>query len=158
MGLHMHEEIDVYVFSSDTITNIWAGYGASTWAVSRGGTAPAKVTKSARLTPGSFGILYCVPWQAFTVPFVTTTLPDTQNSETEIWSDEWLLPFRFRPLGSPRRRVAGKDLYNTLPAMKAKGITNFSHYLNVQSNFDFQPSKVAAEDWRTLIENLTDHA
>jgi len=39
-------DISVYVFSSNTITNIWAGYGSRTWAVSDGSDAYNKVRKT----------------------------------------------------------------------------------------------------------------
>ncbi|MGN6772290.1 MAG: hypothetical protein ACTHJQ_20930 [Rhizobiaceae bacterium] len=154
----MAQEVEVFVFSSENITNIWAGYGSSTWAVSRGDTSSAKLTKSERLVPGSLGILYCIPWKAFTVPFVTTTAPDKNAVERDIWNGEWILPFRFAPLGNPRSKIAGADLYRTLSGMKLKNINNYSNYLHVQSNFDFQPSKIDSQDWATLVGSLTPHA
>ena len=154
----MSDELNVFVFSSDSITNIWAGYGAATWAVSQGTTTPAKRTKSGNMQPGSLGILYCVPWQAFTVPFVTTTVPDKDAIETDIWNGEWILPFQFKALASPRRRIDGKALRSLLPGMERKDISNFSHYLHVQSNFDFQPSKIGNDDWSTLVDRLVANA
>lgn len=150
----MTHEVDVYVFSSDSITNIWAGYGARTWAVSSGANPRRKAKLAEGLDLGSLGLLYCVPWRSFTVPFVTTTKPDKERIEPEIWQGDWILPFRFQPLSTPRKRVVGTDLYDLLPGLKSKGINNFSHYLSVQSNFDFQPSRIAAQDWAKLIDIL----
>jgi hypothetical protein len=154
------ETVEVFVFSSDSITNIWAGYGSSTWAVSRGdeASAKAKATKSARLLPGSLGVLYCKPWKAFTVPFVTTTKPDKEKIEREIWHGEWMLPFGFKALGDPRMRITGDETYELLEGMKVRKINNFATYLNVQSNFDFQPSRIDRADWATLVERLVENA
>lgn len=149
-------KVDVFVFSSDSITNIWAGYGAHTWAVRSGGikNTKAKITKSGRFKPGSFGILYCKPWKAFTVPFVSITEPDKERVEKEIWHDDWILPFKFAPLSDPRRKILGADLYSTLQGVGS----NFSNYLSVQGNFDFQPSPILLCDWETIIQKLSTNA
>jgi hypothetical protein len=150
------ESVDVFVFSSENITNIWAGYGAGTWAVSSGESTvvKSKRTKSARLIPGSLGILYCAPWKAFTMPFVTTTIPDVERVERDIWHGEWILPFKFRSLGNPMKRVNSGDTYEIMDGIKRRKINNFSNYLNVQSNFDFQPSRIDKSDWAKLVERL----
>ncbi|WP_202323271.1 hypothetical protein [Mesorhizobium sp. 113-3-9] len=149
-------KVDVFVFSSDSITNIWAGYGARTWAVRAGDSAgtKAKITKSSRFVPGSFGLLYCKPWKAFTVPFVSTTAPDTQRVEKEIWHDDWILPFAFAPLSSPKDSLIGNDLYDLLEGVGS----NYSNYLSVQGNFDFQPSSILRKDWELIIRKLSPNA
>ncbi|MFK0275185.1 hypothetical protein ACIQUG_15985 [Ensifer sp. NPDC090286] len=151
----MSNSINVYVFSSKSITNIWAGYGASTWAVALGSEATnkGKITKSQKMPVGSFGILYCEPWKAFTVPFVTCSTPDQNRTEGEIWAENWMLPFKFRALGNPRKKFLGSDVLS-LPGAAAKQITNYSNYLTVQGNFAFQPSTVDARDWETLVTRL----
>jgi hypothetical protein len=148
--------VEVFVFSSDSITNIWAGYGARTWAVRAGESSAtkAKITKSARFMPGSFGLLYCKPWKAFTVPFVSITSPNIQRSEKEIWHDEWILPFAFSPLSSPKDRLMGDELYEILEGVG----NNYSNYLSVQGNFDFQPSSILKKDWELIIRKLSSDA
>lgn len=148
-------DVGVFVFSSKSITNIWAGYGAQTWAVAIGSdqTNKGKRTKAAKMPIGSFGLLYCEPWAAFTVPFVTCTRPDQEGTEAEIWDKAWMLPFQFRPLGSPRKRLAGHDLL-ALPGAKERQVANFSNYLNVQGNFAFQTSKIDLRDWEYILERL----
>ncbi len=151
------EEVRVYVFSSSSVTNIWAGYGARMWAVSKGESETAfkgKRTKAAKISSGSFGLLYCEPWQAFTVPFVFRSKPQTEFSEREVWDGEWFLPFAITPLGSPRSRLQGEDI-KKLPGAARRGITNFSHYLRVQGNFAFQESLVAEQDWEKIVEKLS---
>ncbi|MCM2440916.1 hypothetical protein HGO34_14445 [Agrobacterium vitis] len=152
----MSSKVNIYVFSSKSITNIWAGYGAQTWAVSIGEDASnnaGKKTKSKRMTVGSFGILYCEPWKAFTVPFVTISAPDLDKNEEEIWDGTWMLPFRFKALGNPKSRMPGSDI-SKLPGAAREGITNYSHYLKVQGNLAFTTSAIDAEDWEYIIREL----
>lgn len=148
-------DVSVYVFSSKNITNIWAGYGAETWAVAIGSEATnkGKKTKAAKMPVGSFGLLYCEPWKAFTVPFVTCSEADPLNHESEIWEGQWMLPFRFRALGSPRKRIAGQEILN-LSGAKERGTTNYANYLTVQGNFAFQASNIDHRDWHALVSQL----
>lgn len=154
-GTKMTTEVSVYVFSSKSITNIWAGYGAQTWAVAIGSdtTNKGKATKAGKMPVGSFGILYCEPWKSFTVPFVTCTVPDPTRNEEEIWTDKWMLPFRFKPLANPRNRIAGNEILS-LPGAQARKISNYANYLTVQGNFAFQASIVDARDWQLIISKL----
>lgn len=149
-------EVDIYVFSSNSITNIWAGYGAATWAVSIGNDAASnkgKATKSQKMKVGSFGILYCEPWKAFTVPFVTCSKPDPSEFEGEIWDGTWMLPFGFKPLGTPRKRLLGSELLE-LPGAKSREISNYSHYLKVQGNLVFNASRIDTDDWQEIVSRL----
>lgn len=152
----MSAEVDVFVFSSSSITNIWAGFGAATWAVSIGNDEAnnkGKVTKSQKMKVGSFGILYCEPWKSFTVPFVTSSKPDANAYESEIWEGTWMLPFNFKPLGTPRRRLEGSEVLK-LAGAKSRGLSNFGHYLKVQGNLVFNPSKIEADDWQEIVSRL----
>ncbi|NEI73358.1 hypothetical protein GR212_27770 [Rhizobium lusitanum] len=151
----MPNDVSVYVFSSKSITNIWAGYGAETWAVAIGSetTNKGKTTKAGKMPLGSFGILYCEPWKAFTVPFVTCSVPKQNETEEEIWADKWMLPFRFKPLGNPRNRIGGSEVL-ALPGARARNIGNYANYLTVQGNFAFQASTIDAQDWETIISRL----
>ncbi len=151
----MNADVKVYVFSSKSITNIWAGFGAETWAVAIGSDATnkGKTTKALKMPVGSFGILYCEPWKSFTVPFVTYSVPDPDRSESEIWADDWMLPFRFRPLASPRSRLSGNEVLS-LPGAKERKISNYANYLTVQGNFAFQGSTIDARDWQMIVSKL----
>ena len=64
--------MEIFVFASKNITNIWAGVGAHLWAVSQtrdATTAQGRKTKARRMKVGSFGIVYCNEMQALTTPF-----------------------------------------------------------------------------------------
>ncbi|MBF9029686.1 hypothetical protein HKCCE3408_04695 [Rhodobacterales bacterium HKCCE3408] len=148
--------VAVFVFASNNITNIWAGYGARRWAVSgEGEMISAKKTKASKVTAGSFGLLYCTPWKSFTVPFVISTPPEIESVEGEIWEGEWIIPFTIIPLGSPRKRMHN-DRIRDLPGFRDRGLTNVSHYLSVQGNFAFQPSTVSSDDWAAILKELGD--
>ena len=59
--------MELFVFSSKNLTNIWAGIGARKWAVSQDQAANTGVTTKAKaLRVGSLGILYCVETQSLT--------------------------------------------------------------------------------------------
>ena len=145
--------VPVYVFSSNSMTNIWAGYGARRWAVAD--VKQETVTKAAGMKIGSQGILYCSHEgrQGFTMPFVTVSEPDPSSTEKYIWSGEWVLPFSIRPLGSPDAFVPKGDL-----AMGLSGIPkgkNWSHYLHVQGLTKFVPSSLSQSDWEWFLRKLT---
>jgi hypothetical protein len=147
--------VNVYVFSSKSITNIWAGFGASTWAVAIGSetTNKGKTTKAQKMPIGSFGLLYCEPWKAFTLPFVTCSVPEPGSFEEEIWAERWMLPFKFKALGTPRKTISGSDILD-LSGARRRGLTNYANYLTVQGNFAFQASSIEADDWQTILSRL----
>ncbi len=147
--------VSIYVFSSKSITNIWAGFGAGTWAVGIGSetTNKGKTTKALKMPIGSFGLLYCEPWKAFTLPFVTCSIPEVGSYEEEIWADRWMLPFKFKALGTPRKTMSGSEIAG-LSGARERGITNYANYLTVQGNFAFQASSIEASDWQTILSRL----
>ncbi|WP_439631664.1 hypothetical protein [Shinella sp.] len=147
--------VSVYVFSSKSITNIWAGFGAGTWAVAIGAEATnkGKTTKALKMPIGSFGLLYCEPWKAFTLPFVTCSVPQSGSFEEEIWAERWMLPFKFKALGTPRKTMPGSEILE-LSGARERGLTNYANYLTVQGNFAFQASAIDANDWQTILSRL----
>src|SRR5690606_36452099 len=71
-GVSRKNMIDIYIFSSKNITNIWAGYGARAWAVSQVGKKEmeTRMTKSMSMQPGALGLIYCsAEPKFFTMPF-----------------------------------------------------------------------------------------
>lgn len=147
-------DMELYVFSSKNLTNIWAGVGAQTWAVS---DDQAKnrgiVTKAKDLRIGSFGILYCVQTQALTVPFLVSSVPEAAGVVTDIWPEEWHLPFGILPLGSPRKQM-GKEMIAALPCVTSTQ-KQWNNVIRTQGQFAFQPSHIEPEDWEQIIRCLT---
>ncbi len=109
--------VDVYCFSSENLTNIWAAYGARKWAVSLVEARDMRVreTKSLEMPIGAYGLIWCSAdnIKSFTMPFRVMSEPEWRE-EHNIWPEPWTMPFSIEPLGSPARRLtrveAGKLL------------------------------------------------
>ncbi|MEK6283252.1 MAG: hypothetical protein AABN95_23085 [Acidobacteriota bacterium] len=146
--------MQIYVFSSTNLTNIWAGVGAQMWAVSpllaeNKGT----ITKSQNLRLGSLGLLYCSDTQEFTTPFLVKTVPNKVTSITNVWPETWELPFEISTLGSPQKRLSKDDVDKEMPSVVSSG-KRWNKILYVQANFSFQASNITAEDWAFLFGRL----
>lgn len=145
--------MELFVFSSSNLTNIWAGVGARRWAVSREqAEMPGARTKARFLRVGSLGILYCVETQSLTTPFLVSSVPDEQATVTDVWPEEWHLPFGIHPLGSPHRQM-GKAEIAQLPTVLASG-RRWNNVVRTQGQFVFQPTTLDAEDWEILFRRL----
>lgn len=146
--------MDLYVFSSANLTNIWAGIGSRRWAISpKQAQNPKTPTKARYFRVGSFGILYCTETKAFTTPFIVTSAPKEDVRVNDIWPEEWWFPFSIYPLGSPERQMSTADI-SKLPAVAASGKT-WNHVLFIQPDFVFQASKIAEEDWAVVFGRLS---
>ena len=148
--------MDLFVFSSKNLTNIWAGIGAETWAVSK--TTPqnkkGRITKSKKMKIGSIGILYCVPKHSFTTPFIVYSEPDPEKEISDIWSETWILPFKIKPLGNPERMIHIDEAIKILPICQKTTETNISHIFRIQGNLAFNPTIIGQEDWAIFIKKL----
>jgi len=105
----MEKKIDLFCFASSSLTNIWAGVGARRWAVREPSTSAGMkghVTKSKRMTVGSFGLIYCGETHSFSTPFIVTSPPEEGVVENNIWAGSWVLPFSIYPLGNPSKQVS----------------------------------------------------
>lgn len=146
--------MDIFVFSSNNLTNIWAGVGARRWAVSMNlVNDKGTVTKAKNLQIGSLGLIYCSKSQEFTTPFVVQSLPSTATTVTDVWPEEWGLSFGMQPLGSPHSRLHKDKLAAEMPSAKLPA-AQWNRILYVQPNFSFQPSKITSEDWAYLFGAL----
>ena len=145
--------MDVYVFSSASLTNIWAGIGAKRWAISsKQAQNPKTPTKAKSFRVGSIGLIYCKETKSFTTPFIVSSMPEEKVLVNNIWPEEWSFPFSIYPLGSPKRQIGTDDISN-LPSIAASKKT-WNHVLFIQPDFVFQPSKISEEDWSILFSRL----
>jgi len=113
--------MEIFVFASNNLTNIWAGIGARTWAVSKTDESAAtqgRKTKSQALKIGSFGILYCNQTQSLTTPFIVYSKPNLRKDIADIWPETWTLPFKILPLGSPVLQLSKEEAKKILPIFK----------------------------------------
>lgn len=143
----------IYVFSSNNLTNIWAGVGAGMWAVSnilavKAGT----ITKAQGLKVGSLGLIYCSDTQEFTTPFIVKASPKEVEVK-DIWPEAWGLPFEISPLGSPKKRLAKDSVAKEMPSVLEAG-KHWNKILYVQPSFSFQASEITPEDWAYLFARL----
>jgi hypothetical protein len=147
--------MDVYVFSSTLITDIWAGIGAGLWAISaKTGQRPDVKTKAANMTAGSAGIFYLSkPYYALTTPFIVLAPPEDRQ-EKEVWNGQWALPFKIHPLGSPRIVFEKKDFLSTLPTLKGH-TSDWDDLLMVSGTKSFVPAVLSKQDWDIIIKRLT---
>lgn len=148
--------MQLYVFSSNSLTNIWAGIGARTWAVSE--RAPAQMkglsTKAAKVQVGSAGVLYCSATKSLTTPFLVRTTPRDGVAVTSIWPERWVLPFGITPLGDPSRQMHKDVAMGALEVLRSSGSANISHVLHIPATTVFSPNEVPTGDWAVLLEHL----
>jgi hypothetical protein len=145
----------LYVFSSWSITNIWAGIGAGLWAISekQAENVSGSIQKASAMRIGSAGVMYCSETQSFTTPFLVLSSPLPQETVTNVWPESWTLPFRIHSLGTPRRQLH-KDLVNErLPSLR-DGTRQWNHVLLVTPVTVFVPSDVHESDWEVIVEQL----
>ncbi|WHZ17946.1 MAG: hypothetical protein OJF55_000095 [Rhodanobacteraceae bacterium] len=145
--------MELYVFSSSNLTNIWAGVGARRWGISaKQAQNPKTPTKAKAFRVGALGILYCTATKSFMAPFFVSSTPQASASVQDVWPEEWWFPFSIQPLGSPARQMDTNQI-SKLPSVAASGKT-WNHILFVQPDFVFQPSTITDADWEILYTNL----
>lgn len=148
--------MNIYVFSSTNLTNIWAGVGAKMWAVSVAqGTNASILAKARSMKVGAFGLIYCVETQSLTTPFVTRSEPDLQAEIRNVWPEPWRLPFRIMPLGTPDRQVSKDRLAEMLPALRTSG-RHWHHLFLIAPTTAFAASVVDDGDWDLLVRQLAE--
>ncbi len=149
--------MDLFIFSSQNVTNIWAGVGARRWAVSERDESFMRglVTRAQRMNIGSAGILYCSDGKYFTTPFLVYSPPQQDVLVTDVWPQEWVLPFRIHPLGSPEKKYPLEKPKKELPVLINAPTENAGHILRLQPTTVFVPTEVSAEDWEILLRNLS---
>jgi hypothetical protein len=145
-----------FVFSSQSLTNIWAGIGAGMWAVSKRTDKGMKElhTKAAGMPVGSLGLMYWSSGQAFTTPFVVKSSPNASRVVTDVWPEEWVMPFDIAPLGSPRRRVHKDRVAAELSAFQDLNTTNITKVFRLAPTQVFVPTELSDSDWEWLFSEL----
>ncbi len=144
---------NLYAFSSETVTNIWAGVGAELWAVPTKPNASIR-GKAAKIDVPSFGILYAGKEQALTVPFVILTRPDPNEIEREVWHGDWALPFKIKPLGTPRKMLSAAEAKAIMPSFSRLQTDNFGKVFRVSGSYAFNRCDADRADWDVLMERL----
>ena len=148
----------LFVFSSYSLTNIWAGIGAQQWAVSKKQSENKSIRTKAKKVPiGSFGIFYCthLGMGIFTTPFLIYSKPDPEKIIKNIWPKEWSLPFKIFPLGSPEKYITASKLASKLPSLKGKS-EEWKSLFHVQGLTVFVPSEISDIDLEVIISELAD--
>jgi hypothetical protein len=149
--------MEIFVFSSKNLTNIWAGIGARLWAVAPrqpSASAAGRVTKSQNMRVGSFGILYCVETHSLTTPFIVYSRPDVERVVADVWPEKWVLPFNMFPLGTPNLQLRANEAKRILPIFKKTGETSFGNIFHVQALTAFATTKIDNADWEILVDRL----
>ena len=75
-----------------------------------------------------------------------------------VWPEEWVLPFKIHPLGTPRKQLGKDEAMTLLPTLVASGETNFGHVVYIQPITVFSASRLTELDWEVLIRRLADGA
>lgn len=148
--------MNVFVFSSSNLTNIWAGIGARRWAVSQAqGENPSIKTKAKNMPVGSLGLFYCVETQSLTTPFLVRSQPEENQIVKNIWPEPWLLPFGILPLGSPHHQLKKDELGKKLPSLK-HGNQRWDQLFHIQPLTVFAPSVLSEADWAVVVSELAE--
>jgi hypothetical protein len=106
---------------------------------------------------GSLGISYCVETQSLTTPFVVLSTTDPTMVIDDVWPEDWVLPFRIRPLGTPYRQLHKDEAMRLLPTAIELGSNNISNVINITPPAAFAPSRLTDRDWAVLIDRLADN-
>lgn len=148
--------MDLFCFSSTSLTNIWAGIGAGLWAVAESSEADMKsrITKAKRMRVGSPGLLYCSDTHSFTTPFLVYSVPDPEKLVTDVWLGQWRLPFRIHALGNPSRQVHMDAAKGRWPVLKNSSVASVSAAMNLTGTTVFVPKEITADDWEVILQDL----
>jgi hypothetical protein len=150
----------LYVFACKNLTNIWAGIGSRTWAVSivDSSNTQARKTRALNVRIGQYGIIYCTDdsIKALTTPFLITSQPDPDRTVRNIWPEEWSMPFGIHPLGTPRKLWDGHDAVRNLPFNQGSGNVHVGSVFKHMGTTVFSPIDIGDDDWAMIVEKLGD--
>ena len=151
----------IYVFTSETLTNIWAGVGAQMWAVPLSSSASSnkgRATKAAKMPVGALGLLYCSSDKCFTSPFVVQSGADTDPNTviSHVWEGPWILPFSIRTIGNPHGRLSWKDTSTLLPSCSDGTLLN--KIIHVEPLTVFTGDEISDLDWSFIVGRLANQS
>ena len=147
--------MNVYLFASKNVTNIWAGIGAGQWAISENAAALPVVQASAKRLPvGSLGLFYCTEAKGLTTPFMVLSSPDPVAVVKDIWAETWRYPFSITALGTPLKIIGIDQALSLLPTLQKAGKSRWTRVLHFQPTSAFQPSTLLDADWELIVRNL----
>lgn len=150
----------LYIFISNNKTNIWAGIGARRWAVSKAQDSimKARETRAKSISVGNLGLIYCsaADSKALTTPFLFRSQPEAAATEISVWPEEWQMPFRIHPLGTPRKEWKAREAATLLPFNKGSDNTNASSVFKANGNSVFSPIMIGENDWAMILDRLAD--
>ena len=145
----------IYVFTSDNLTNVWAGVGAQMWAVPLSNSENSnkgRKTKAAKMPVGALGLLYCSSDRTFTSPFVVHSKADPSQVVEHVWPGKWILPFSIRTIGNPHSRVSWNDVAASMPScVEGKPLHKVLH---VEPLTVFTSDEISEADWSFLLSKL----
>lgn len=148
-----------FCFSSDKLTDIYAGCTAKLWAVGNNPSAQTR-TLATKFPIGSLGIMYTSDKKQVLVPFQTTTKPDINCTITDvIWTGAWSMPFGIEPLSDPSRYLHKDDIKNKLPSLQPGGINygrNWHVVLSVSPTHAFNSNSMTMDDFLWILEQIGD--
>jgi hypothetical protein len=106
---------------------------------------------------GSIGLLYLnKPYEALTTPFIVLSQPDPLKRIKDIWPEEWALPFRIRPLGSPQKLLYKCDFLSMLLSLRGHQ-GDWNRRLHINGMMVFEPVKwFTPSDWSAVVTQLVD--
>ena len=149
--------MELFVFSSVNLTNIWAGVGAGIWAVSLSDnqtTMKGRATKSEKMIVGSAGIIWCSETHALTTPFLVRSMARTSETVSNVWPETWAMPFEITPLGTPHRQMPGDEAMRDLDFLVNSGSANISQALGTAGGTVFTARSISTKDWSVLLTTL----
>lgn len=149
----LHEPMQIYIFSSNSQTNIWAGISSKLWAIQKCNITNIK-QKINKFPIGGLGLFYCSETKTFTTPFIIKSKPTNGFIDT-IWADEWQYPFKIIPLGTPNKNISKDILKQTLPTIK-NSTKPWNSTLHIAPTLAFCASNITKADWSIIINLLAD--
>lgn len=146
------DPLQLYVFSSESQTNIWAGVSSKMWAIQQCNIKNI-IQKMNNIPIGSLGLFYCSETQTFTTPFIIKSKPKNKLIST-IWADVWQYPFEIIPLGDPSKNLSKDILRDLLPSVKNSN-KSWNHVLHIAPQLAFCSSNITKLDWSIIIDKLS---
>ena len=148
----------LYVFSSNSLENVWIGYEHQKWAVSLAEphVMRGRRTRASNVRKGDKGLLYISPYQMFTMPFEFETVPTPFRLVTDVWPERWAMPFDIRTYGSPKRYWHVYHATQRLPFARSAGTRSAVSLFKLNGTSVFSPVSIGDDDWSILLEQLAE--